>query len=165
MTFRTTLSIAALSLSLTSCLPSDDKDDEESGCSPFDPSCRGVYGTGWYSWDSGYGGWDDPDVGPISGIAAVYIQEAGCDVLWDLSGPQCSGCDLGWDADLDYTGGSCGGGGDTSGTLLVEGRAVYWNSDYWGYAAVGGGSISWATVGYVYGAGGYTYTYYGSATY
>jgi hypothetical protein len=127
-------------------------------------ACNGKdSGTGTPATTGGTGG---GEVGPIAGSAGVFIVEAGCDIVWDMSGDQCAGCDLGWDISLGLTdAGSCSFGDNTSGKFEVSAGAAYFEGDYWGAAAAGGGAVSWATVGYVYGAGGYTYFYSGSAAY
>lgn len=107
-------------------------------------------------------------VGNLSGTAGVSIAELGCDVVWDISGPQCDGCDLGWDASLSVLPEpetTCGFGDDTSGVFEVVAGAAYFQGDYWGAATAAGGTVEWNTVGYVYGAGGYSYSYSGAASY
>jgi hypothetical protein len=105
-------------------------------------------------------------VGAFSGTGGVLIVEAGCDIVWDFSGPATNGMDLMWDVDgVLSSAGSCDFGEDASRTLAVTGGAVYFGDDYWGAATNGGGSLSWATAGYVYGAGGYTYVYSGNGSY
>jgi|GEM_PF-1304824 len=112
------------------------------------------------------GGTGSGDVGDLHGVAGVWIVETECDVVWTMSGEQCPGCDLGWDTDLELSdAGSCPFGTDTSGTFEVVAGAAYFRGDYWGAAAYGGGSVAWASAGYIYGAGGYTYYYAGSAAY
>ena len=123
-------------------------------------------GTGIATTGEGEGEGEGEGVGDITATGGVLIVEAGCEVIWDISGSQCSGCDLGWDASLalsDST--SCDFGDNTSGTLEVSGGALYFGGDYWAAATTGGNAISWATAGYVYGAGGGTYVYAGSGTY
>lgn len=153
--------LTAVSLVSVACLP-DEQKDEESGCGLFS-NCY----DSWYSWGDSGGYWDDDvEVGSITGSAGVYIVEAGCDLVWDISGDQCSGCDLGWDIAMDLTSlGSCSFGNNTSGTLEIYGGAAYFSGDYWGVASAGGRSVTWATVGYVYGVGGYTYYYSGAGSY
>jgi len=137
-----------------------------------------VYGTGGYTYayfgeatlsgsgSTGGGSGGTDDLGDLEGTAGVLIAELGCVVIWDMAGDQCPGCDLGWDVDLDYdaSASDCGFGGDGSGRFEVEGGGAYFNGDYWGAASSGGGSISWNTVGYMYGAA-YAYVYAGMATY
>jgi hypothetical protein len=105
-------------------------------------------------------------VGAFAGNGGVLIVEAGCDVIWDMSGSATNGMDLSWAMDLTLTdAGSCDFGDNNSGTFTVEGGGAYWDGDYWGAATSGGGNVAWATAGYVYGAGGYTYVYNGSGSY
>lgn len=154
------LAVLVTSIAAVACLPKGD--DDESGSAVF-----GSYRyDSWYRWDSG--GWSDPGpvVGDFSGIGGVMIVEAGCELVWDLAGRQCSGCDLGWDVSLEVSpSSSCDFGTDTSGVLEIGGGAAYFNGDYWGAATARDGAVSWATAGYIYGAGGYTYAYAGSGLY
>ena len=141
-------------VAMSSCLPKDsDEDDSASN-----------YGeTGWYSYaDSGWN--NNRTVGPISGMAGVAIEDL-CTVLWDFTGTPSGGAmDLVWSADLRINpSATCGE--DTSGTLEVENYAMYFNNDYWGPASYSGGSVSWSTLAYVTGAGGYQYYYYGYGSY
>ena len=53
----------------------------------------------------------------------------------------------------------------TEGTFELESRAAYFNSDYWGTASYADGNIDFATRGYIPGAGGYSYYYFGVAYY
>ena len=107
-----------------------------------------------------------PDVGAIVGTAGVLIVEEDCDIIWGMDGPPCAGCELGWDVDLMITSaGSCSFGSSVSGRFVVEYGAAYWSDAYWGEAVTGGGTLSWMTAGYVYGAGGYSYLYAGAAVY
>jgi len=114
----------------------------------------------------GEGEGEGEGVGAISGTAGVLIAELGCSVIWDMSGDATNGADLLWDVDLAKNDGAttCSFGDNTSGSLEVAGGAAYFNGDYWGAAASGGGAVSWGTVGYVYGAA-YSYVYSGSGTY
>jgi hypothetical protein len=126
------------------------------------------YGSPKDSGDTGFSttGPQPTIVGDISGKAGVLIVEANCDVAWDMTGTQCDGCELGWDATLTLNDeGSCEFGEDTTGVFEVLAGAAYWKGSYWGAATSGGNSVNWATAGYVYGAGGYTYVYSGSASY
>ena len=161
------LSVVALTALLAACLPSADS-DKDSDCGAFGLGC-GSYGVYYDTYDYWYDSGrerPDGDVGDFSGVAAVLIMEAGCDIVWDLSGSASNGLDLRWDMDLDLSGSSsCDFGSDTAGTFEVRAGAAYFNSDYWGAAAYSDGSVAWATAGYVYGAGGYTYVYSGSGTY
>lgn len=121
------------------------------------------------SGDTGFGPDDTGTsdiIGPISGTAGVFILEAECDVVWDLSGSQCAGCDLAWDVSLELNElGSCAFGDSTAGVFEVREAGVYFSDQYWGAAQAGGGTVTWASNGYVYGEGGGNYLYSGSATY
>ena len=112
------------------------------------------------------GGPDTDDIGDMTGMAMVIIQELDCDIIWDMSGTHCAGCGLEWDTLFSLSSsGSCEFGTDTSATFEVISNAAYMNDDYWGQAIYGSGSIYFYTVGYVAGAGGYSYYYAGFADY
>ncbi len=124
--------------------------------------------SGWDDggWDDGSGTGGSVSVGDLRGVAGVAIQEAGCSILWDVYGPQCAGCDYGWDVSLSDSGaGSCDFGDDTSGTLSYHYGAVYFQGTYWGSASLGGGRLDWSSYAYMDGPGGYSYYYVGSASY
>ena len=153
-TWLPTLAIAA-GLLVAACLPKD-SDDGRGG------------ETGY--WETGYYDWDDDDdysyIGDIRGTAGVYIAEAGCSIIWDHAGYSSNGYDLSWEVSATVsTASSCSFGSDTYNSLQVSAGSVYFGADYWGAASYGGGSLSWATAGYVYGAGGYTYYYSGYGDY
>lgn len=114
---------------------------------------------------SGSGG-SEVDAGRIEGAAAVFILDLDCDVIWDLVGDACGGCDLAWDIDLlvrDAT--TCPFGFDTAGRFELMRGSAYWEGNYWAAASYTGGSVVWESAGYVYGGGGYTYIYAGAADY
>lgn len=152
-----------------------DKDSSDSDCDLAPELCDDDAGGSGNTNGGGEGGDPGPSdegggtggsVGDIDGMAGVYIVELGCQVVWNLVGPPCAGCDLGWDVDLLWSETStCPFGDDTSGTFEVTAGAAYWSGGYWGRATTGGGAVSWATAGYIYGGGGYTYQYAGSANY
>ena len=124
--------------------------------------------SGWDDggWDDGSGTGGSVSVGDLRGFAGVAIQEMGCTILWDVDGSQCPGCDYGWDVGLSDSGaGSCDFGDDTSGELIYQYGAVYFQSLYWGRATLGGGRLDWSSYAYIYGPGGYSYYYVGSTYY
>ena len=124
------------------------------------------------SGSSGSGGTPDPDPDPgetfVEGEFAVIIVELDCDLTWDMTGPEiaCSGCDIAFEVSLAVSGGSCDlSPSDTSGELLFSGGYAYFQSNYLGAGYVGGGAVAWASYSYIYGAGGYTYLYWGGGAY
>lgn len=153
--------VLSCAVALGACLPKEDDDKDESG------------------WGFGTGRWGDVGVTSIAdddrdedsysefrGRGGVLVVDAGCEVVWEISGYTCAGCDLGWEVDLSHSSASsCDFGSDTSGVFEVVGGAAYFNGDYWAAASAGGGALSWSTAGYVYGSGGGTYYYAGSGTY
>ena len=157
-TWLPTLAIAA-GLLVAACLPKD-SDNEGRGDE------TGYWDTGYYDYED-----DEDDEGEdhpafINGLAAVYIQEFSCAIAWDISGAPVSGYDLMWEVDGTVSASTdCLFGEDISNTLEVTAGAVYFGVDYWGAASYGGGTLDWTTAGYVYGAGGYTYYYYGYGLY
>ena len=129
-----------------------------------DSGGRYWYDSGGYS---GGGGGDDYRVGDGTGILGIYIQEAGCSIVWDLDGYYAgTGTDYIWDViltvDSRFT--DCSGASDVTGTMFAGAGAVYWDFGYLGAAYYNSTTLAWATQGYVTGAFGYTYAYDGYIT-
>lgn len=159
------LSVAPLLLLTTGCLPDSDAADD-SGCSPFAPGCAGSRDWGSVTSSSAAEDAEAPrEVGPFSGTGEIDIIAADCNIIWDISGPQCAGCDLGWDVALTPSGGTCSADPNAEGRLQYADGSVYFDDFYWGYGVTGGGTLRWYSLGYVYGAGGYDYYYSGSGSY
>ena len=109
---------------------------------------------------------------PVAGEAFQFVAELDCDFRWALEGEivACEDCEMAFDLTLERSAaGSCAGGEDRSGRMVVRNARVYFEadpegSDYWGYVfAAGGGYLSWNTLGYIY--GDQTYYYLGRLTY
>ena len=104
---------------------------------------------------------------PAEGEAFQFVVELDCDYRWDLAGEivSCDDCELAFELTLERsTSGSCTGGENGSGTLVVRNVGVYFEGRYWGTVfAAGGGYLTWNTLGYVY--GDRTYYYLGHLSY
>ncbi len=132
-----------------------------------DDSSDGGGGSGGDSGgDSGGSGGSGGGDAYIDGFFTIDIVGL-CDIVWDMSGPEasCSGCDLAFDVDLTNNVGSCTGVGNTEGALVFGNGAAYFDGNYIGEGAFGGGIAAFYSYGYIYGEYGYQYIYYGGGYY